>query len=66
MILNEKSDFETTGYRDIPEVNADAIKALEMFKFLGIKDEHITQLKDTNYGDLVALRCKIEGIFHNA
>ena len=66
MILNEKYDFETTRYRDIPEVNADAIKVLEMFKFLGIKDEHITRLKDTNYNDLLLFRSKIEGIFRNA
>ena len=39
---------------------------LETYKFLGIKDDHIFRLKDTNLDDLIVFKCKIEGIFRNA
>ena len=47
-------------------MEADKQIFLETCKFLGIKDDHIEKLYDTNYGELLLFRSRIEGKFKNA
>jgi hypothetical protein len=66
LIVNKTYDPKTTGYESLLEVEADAIRVLETFKFLGIKEDHIFKLYDTNYDEVDELWDKMKGLFRTA
>ena len=66
LIVNKTYDFQSTGYNHLPEVEADKQNVLDTFKFLGIKDDHIFKLYDSNYDDVDELWDKVKVIFRNA